>query len=131
MYKNPGIVKSFYGSGAIGVNLIVKFGADDNTVSPAAAATDLLLGITNEIALSALDVTNGNMLDVTLGGVEQLKLGAAAVTRGQKLTSNASGQGIAAAPAAGSNVQVIGIALKSGAAGDVIPVLIMPSVMQG
>jgi hypothetical protein len=131
MYKNPGIVKSFLGSGAISANLIVKFGADDNTVSPAAAATDLLLGITNEIALVALDVTNGNTVDVTLSGVEQLKLGAAAVVRGQKLTSNASGQGITAAPAAGSNVQVIGIALKSGNAGDVIPVLIMPSVMQG
>jgi len=131
MYKNPGIVKSFYGSAAIGANLIVKFGAADDTVSPAAAATDLLLGITNEMALAALDVTNGNTVDVTLCGVEQLKLGAAAVTRGQKLTSNASGQGITAAPAAGSNVQVIGIALKSGAAGDVIPVLIAPSVMQG
>jgi predicted RecA/RadA family phage recombinase len=131
MYKNPGIVKSFFGSGAIGANLIVKFGADDSTVSPAAAATDFLLGITNEIALIALDVTNGNTVDVTMSGVEQLKLGAAAVTRGQKLTSNASGQGITAAPAAGSNVQVIGIALKSGNAGDVIPVLIMPSVMQG
>lgn len=131
MYKNQGLVKSFLGSAAIGANLIVKFGAADDTVSPAAAATDLLLGITNEIALSADDVTKGNMCDVTLCGIEQLKLGAAAVTRGQKLTSDANGKGITAAPAAGANVHVVGIALKSGAAGDVIPVFIMPSVMQG
>jgi len=130
MYKNPSLVKSFLGSGAIGANLIVKFGADDLTVSPAAAATDLLLGITNEIALAALDVTNGNSVDVTLQGVGMLKIGGT-IARGAKITANASGQGIAAAPSAGANAQVIGIAMRSGVANDIIPVLILQSVMQG
>lgn len=130
MFKNPGLIKSFLGSAAIGANLIVKFGADDITVSTAAAATDLLLGISNEIGLTALDVTNGNQVDVSISGIEQLKIGGT-VARGQKITANASGQGIAAAPAAGANVQVIGIAMRSGVANDIIPVLITQSVNQG
>lgn len=130
MYKNAGIIKSFLGSVAIAAYTIVKFGAADDTVSPSAAATDLHLGIANELGLSATDVTNGSMVDITIDGIAELKLGGV-VTRGQKLTSDASGQGVAAAPAAGSNVQIIAVALRSGVAGDVIPVLVEQSVMQG
>lgn len=130
MYKNNGIVKSFYGSAAILPYTIVKFGAADDTVSPAAAATDLVFGIANEIGLTATDVTNGNMVDIVVDGIGEVVLGAA-VTRGQKLTSDANGKATPAAPAAGANNQLIGVALKSGASGDVIPVLVEQSVMQG
>ena len=53
------------------------------------------------------------------------------VTRGQFLTSNSSGQAIPAAPAAGSNVSVIGRALVSGVSGDLGSVLINPGSLQG
>ncbi len=130
MYKSSGLTKSYLGSGAIAANSIVKFGAADDTMSPAAAATDLLVGISNELGLSADDVSKGNMVDIVLEEIAELKLGGT-VTRGQKLTSDASGYGVAAAPVAGSNVHIIAIALRSGVAGDIIPVLIEQSVFQG
>jgi len=130
MYKNQALIKSFLGSAAMLPYTVVKFGADDNTVSPATAVGDLLIGVINEIGHTAADVTNGSLCSITVSGIAELKLGGT-VTRGQRLTINASGQGVNAAPAAGSNNQIIGLALKSGVAGDIIPVLLSPSVMQG
>jgi hypothetical protein len=123
-------VRAYKGSAAITAYTIVKFGAADDTVSPAAAATDLLIGVANELGLSASDQAQGATLDVIQAGPAEVVLGGT-VTRGQKLTANSSAQAVAAAPAAGSNVQVIGIAMKSGVSGDIIPVLVAPSVMQG
>ena len=70
------------------------------------------------------------MLDIVLEGIGEAACGAA-VTRGQKLTCDATGKVIPAAPAAGVNAHIIGVAIKSGASGDVIPVMIEQSVMQG
>lgn len=117
--------KSFIAQAAVGGNLILKFGAADGTVVPAVAATDLLIGTAD-----SLDKATGELVDMDVRPVAEVKLGAA-VTRGQPLTSNASGQAVVAAPAAGANVRIIGFAFKSGAAGDVIPYLRDPGVMQG
>ena len=43
----------------------------------------------------------------------------------------ANGQGVTAAPAAGVNNRVIGIAIVSGVSGDIIPVLLSVSTLQG
>lgn len=134
MYKNNYLIKSFKGTGAILPYTVVKFGADDLTVSPAAAVSDLLIGVSNELGLSTADVAAGALIDIVVCGIAEIRIGAA-VTRGQKLTVDASGNAVPAAPAAGVNNQIIGIALKSGAfaaaTGDVIPVLLIQSVMQG
>ena len=53
------------------------------------------------------------------------------VARGAPVTADASGKAVAAAPAAGSNVRIIGFAEVSAVAGDIAPVLIAPGVMQG
>jgi hypothetical protein len=47
------------------------------------------------------------------------------------VTSGAAGVAAAAAPAQGANAHVIGIALVSAASGDIFPILLAPSVMQG
>jgi hypothetical protein len=134
MYSNEELIKSFKGSSAILPYTVVKFGADDLTVANATAVSDLAFGVANELGLSATDITNGALVDIVVAGIAEVRVGAA-VTRGQKLTVDASGQAVPAAPAAGTNNQIIGIALKSGAfassVGDVIPVLLIQSVMQG
>ncbi len=130
MYNNHTLIKAFKGSGAIAANVIVKFGAADDVVSPAAASTDLLIGVANSLGLSAADQTAGATVDVVLGGIAEVKLGGT-VTRGNYITSDASGQGVAAAPAAGVNASVIGMALKSGVSGDIIPVALSQSRIQG
>ena len=55
----------------------------------------------------------------------------ATVTRGALLMSDSSGYGITAAASAGSNVRTIGIALMSGASGDIIPCYVCPGSFQG
>ena len=122
--QTTGIEKSIKAGASITAYTIAKFGANDDTMIPAAAATDPSTGIFQHNAESGTEVR------VMLTGISRLKLGGS-VTRGAKLTSDATGQGVAAAPAAGSNVQVIAIAMASGVSGDIIPVFLAPSVMQG
>lgn len=123
--SNQLLTKAFVAEAAIAANRIVKFGSTDDYVVQGAAATDGLFGIVAGVAPAA-----GERCDVTLAGIEELKLGGT-VVRGGPITSDATGQGVAAAPAAGANNRIIGVAQQSGVAGDVIPVLLAPGSLQG
>ncbi|OYZ76083.1 MAG: hypothetical protein B7X88_22365 [Polaromonas sp. 17-63-33] len=105
--------------------LIIKHGAVDNSAALAAAPTDLLLG-TND----ALPKEIGEQVDYPTAGTGQVKLGGI-VTRGQPITADAASKGVAAAPAAGANNRIIGFALQSGVADDVIDYHIAPGYVQG
>lgn len=124
--SNPILVKKFTASGAVPANRIVKHGAADNLAAVAAASTDLLLGISQ----NKVDAADTEPVDVILQGLAPVKAGGS-ISRGAKVTSDASGQAIAAAPAAGSNAQVIGVAYEAASSGDIFRVLINQSVMQG
>jgi len=104
---------------------IAKPGADDDHFIVSTAVSDSLIGIFQHATMAAEE-----QIRVMLKGVSSLKLGGT-VARGDYLTSDASGQGVAAAPAAGVNNNVIGKALASGVAGDIIPALIAQSRIQG
>ncbi len=120
-----GMMKAFVAETAITRRRIVKFGAADNAVVQAAAAADLSFGVSSEI-----DAAIGQTCDVVLSDIADVEFGGA-VTRGAKLTADAQGRAVAAAPAAGANAQVIGVALVTAVLGDVGPVLLKQSVMQG
>ncbi|PPQ17959.1 DUF2190 domain-containing protein [Bradyrhizobium sp. AC87j1] len=122
---NIGLTKSYTAEGAISANTIVKVGANDYGILQGAAATDKLIGISTEIP-----AISGERADVVHEGIADLKLGGT-VARGDLLTSDATGQGVTAAPAAGSNVRIIGMALISGVVGDIIPVKVAPGSLQG
>src|SRR5260221_8513962 len=117
--------KNFYAETAVGANLIVKYGSADDKVVLAAAVGDKLLGI-SEYVPGAL----GERIDITMHGIGDLILGGA-VTRGDPITTDANGKGVTAAPGAGVNNRIIGVAMASGVLNDIIPVLISQSVMQG
>lgn len=121
----PQLTRNYNAAAAIGANLIVKVGANDGEVLQAAASTDDLLGASTNI-----DSATGEPCDVIHGGIADIKLGGV-VARGKYVTSDATGQGVQAAPAAGANAQVVGKALVSGIAGDIIPVLLNPTQIQG
>lgn len=104
---------------------IVKFGAADGGYVQAAAAADALAGVSEGIT-----VLSGERLDVIKIGIADVEFGGA-VTRGQPLTADADGKAVAAAPAAGANVRIIGFAEVSGVAGDIGQALVAPGVMQG
>lgn len=122
---NNGLTKSYTAEGAISANRFVKVGAADYGVLAAAAATDKIIGISTEI-----DASTGERTDVVHEGIADLKLGGT-VARGDLLTSDASGQGVTAAPAAGSNNRVGAMALFSGVVGDIIPVKVLQGSLQG
>ena len=124
--KNEILIKSYTADGAIGKYCIVKAGSADGYVAQAAAATDLLFGVTSRVTAD----NAGDRVDVIRAGIAEVKYGGN-VTRGQKLTADANGNAVAAAPAAGSNAQIIGVAEVSGVSGDIGSVFIAHSVMQG
>ncbi len=104
---------------------ILKHSAAE-TVIQAAAATDGLIGVCNEVA-----PLSGQRCDVILMGIADIEAGAA-ITVDAPITSDSVGRAVTAAPAAGTNNRVIGFALEAAsAAGDVIRVLIAPHTMQG
>jgi hypothetical protein len=122
----PLLFQSFNAEAAINPRRIVKMGAADGQVLQAAAATDSPIGVADFLGQS----TVGARVDVVLAGVAEVELGGT-VTRGNPITSDASGRGVAAAPAAGTNNGIIGRALQSGVSGDVILVVINQVTFQG
>ncbi len=126
MSLNQIIVKNYVAGAALTDNQLVKFGATDDTVVPAAAATDSIVGVVDQTNGAAI----GKRVDVVLFGVSDIKAGGA-ITRGALLTSDANGAAVAAAPAAGANARIIGVALSSMVSGDIMPAYINPCVMQG
>ncbi|MCH8029074.1 MAG: DUF2190 family protein [Candidatus Dadabacteria bacterium] len=123
--QSSGIEKKSLAGAAVNELRIVKLGADDDHVIQAAANSDQLIGIAQHTASSAEDEVR-----VMMTGISRLKLGGT-VTRGDYLTSDANGQGLAAAPTAGVNNTIIGMAMQSGVSGDIIACLLMPSRIQG
>lgn len=117
--------KNYLAEAAIAPFRIVKMGAADGGVLQAAAATDSLVGV-----CEAVGPASGERCDVVKVGLADVELGGT-VVRGGPITSDATGKGVAAAPAAGANNRVIGFAEVSGVSGDIIPVFISPCVMQG
>ncbi len=120
-------IKTYVAGAAIPKRRIVKFGASDVQVilGAGAAATEFLIGVTTEI-----DVATGEPVDVIRDGMADVEYGGT-VTRGQPITSDATGRAVAAAPAAGVNNRIMGFAEVSAVVGDVGPAFINPGLIQG
>lgn len=123
--SSPILIKSFKAGAAIAARTQVKYGADDQTILPAAGSLDATIGVTTEV-----DVAIGETVDVVMFGPTPVRFGGA-VTRGDLLTADANGRAIAAAPAAGVNARTIGLAMVSAVAGDIGPAAITPGRIQG
>lgn len=122
---NPILTKAFTAGATINPYRIVKFDSADATVIQASAATDAVLGVAN-----VLGAQSGDRVDVCLIGIADCEFGGA-VIRGAFLTSDANGKAVAAAPGAGVNARIVGVALVSGVSGDIGTVLINPNQVQG
>ncbi|MGQ3055310.1 MAG: DUF2190 domain-containing protein [Roseateles sp.] len=124
--RNELFSKNYSAEGAIPAYRLFKFGAADGGILVGAAATDKLVGVTGRIAAAVA----GDRIDGVRLGIAEVEYGGT-VAAGDPLTSDASGRAIVAAPAAGSNVRLIGFAEVSGVVGDIGSVFISPCVMQG
>lgn len=116
--NDAALVQPYVAGGAITPNRLVVFGTADDVVVQSSAATGLHVGVYIGDRLAAV----GDQVPVAISGIAIAEAGGT-VTRGQKLTANASGQ---VAAAAATN-PVIGIALASGVATNLIPILIVQS----
>ena len=123
--SNTLMIKNFKAEGAVAAFTVVKPGTADGQVLAGAAATDKLLGVSTDIPAAI-----GERCDVILSGLADVVYGGA-VTRGDMLTSDATGRAVTAAPIAGVNNRIIGMAVVSGVAGDIGVVSIAQSTLQG
>jgi hypothetical protein len=111
---NPELIKTYDAEAAIGANLFCKPGAADGGVLKAAANSDALFGVSSNIA-----VDSGERCDVIHCGIAFILLGGS-VTRGDFLTSDSNGKGIALSVSGNFGAK----ALVSGVSGDIIPALL-------
>lgn len=122
--SNPILIKNYLAGDGVAAYRIVAFSAD-NTVVQAAAATDAMIGVSDNLAK-----LTGERVDITLSGLAEVMFGGT-VARGALVTSDADGKAVAAAPAAGVNNRVIGVAMVAAVSGDIAPILIQPGSLQG
>ena len=118
--------KNYVAAAAIGAYLITKFTANDGEVALATASTDKLTGVNGRLAAAVA----GDRVDIGRAGIEEVMYGGA-VAAGDLLTADGSGRAVAAAPGAGVNAYVIGVAEVAGVLGDIGSVLIAPGRIQG
>lgn len=117
--SNPGLIKSMAAEAAVSPYRIVKFGTTDGVVVQAAAATDLLVGVSDSLG----QADAGDTVDVIVSDVGEVEAGAV-IARGARLTADSQGRAVTAV----ANNMVIGVAMASAtAAGDIIPINIAPS----
>lgn len=124
--SNRDIVKNYNSEGDILPCRLVKFGSNDYGVVQASASSDKIVGV----SVPLITVASGDTVDVAQDGIADVQLGGT-VTRGDLLTSDANGCAITAAPSAGTNARIIGMAQVSGVANDIIPVLVEIGSFQG
>lgn len=123
--SNVQLFKNFTADAAIAAYRVVRLSAAE-TVVQAAAATEALIGVVQDVAPAS-----GERVDVALEGIAFAEA-AAGVALGDLLIATSVGRVVTAAPAAGVNNRTIGIALEaSSAVGDVIRILISPGSVQG
>ncbi len=120
-HRTEGLLqKTFFCGAAVAANRIVKAGADDTKVVVGAAATDKLIGVSDNIG-GAINES----IDVILDGIAVVKLGGT-VAFGDLITSDGTGQGIATTTAGN---RWIGYAMEGGVSGDLIGVRIAPGLI--
>jgi hypothetical protein len=123
--SNPLLHKNFLAGGAIAAFRIVRMSAAD-TVVQASAVGDALIGVNDGAA-----PLSGERCDIVMAGMCFVEAGAAFAV-GARLTSDGQGRAVAAAPNAGVNNSIIGIAVDAAqAAGDIVRMLISPHSLQG
>ena len=122
---NPLLTKSYVAEAAVTKRRIVKPGTADGDAVLAAAATDLLKGVSSQI-----DASITKRVDVHLVGVVEVEYGGT-IAKEDPLTSDSVGRAVAAAPATGVNNRIIGYAEVAGVVGDIGSVRLNQGTIQG
>lgn len=123
--SNPVLVRNYTAGAAITAFRCVKFSAAE-TVVQSAAVTDATIGVIQDVAPAS-----GERVDVVHIGIAWAEA-QGSIALGDLLASHSTGRVTTAAPAAGVNNRIIGMAVEAAAAtGDVIRILLIPGSLQG
>lgn len=120
------LVKSRVAAAAIAPYLIAAANGVAGQARQAAAGTDKLLGVANE--MGATDA--GQMVDIQEVGLADVRAGGV-FADGDPLTSDANGKAVLAAKVVGQTIYVIGFARSAATADDIVPMLVSPSLIVG
>lgn len=121
----PTLTETFIAEAAVAPRRIVAYGAADGQVIQAASTTATMFGCADSLGAAI-----GGRIDVHTDGVVEVEFGGT-ITRGGMVTADSVGRAVAAAPGAGVNARIIGIARVSGVIGDIGLVQLVPNQIQG
>lgn len=124
------VVRRYLAVGTILAQSIVQHsGTAGTSVTQATAVSNRILGV----VVNTADVSDGEFVDVCELGLVPCKFGTGggSIGFGAFVTTDSSGLGAVAAPAAGVNNSVIGRSRQSGASNAVRLVLVCPTQIQG
>lgn len=121
---NPLLTKSYTAGAAISPCRLLKAHTSDGVVIQATDGSAAYFGVSAE----NLSVASGDMVDAIKSGIAWVELGDT-VARGDKIKADAVGRGVTVTIAAGTTVHVAGTAQVSGVVGDIIPVMLEPTVI--
>jgi hypothetical protein len=112
--------------GALAKGTIVKLKAADDEIEAASGVTDELYGVTRHQA------DDGEWVEILVYGVAIVVAGGT-IARGNRLTTDASGNAVAAAPATGVNNSILGLANRAAASTELFEVVLAGpgTIMQG
>lgn len=126
----PGIIISATAEATIADGVVCIVGTAD--YSAAVCGTDPVAGI---LGIAKVDgagsVASGSVVDIVTSGIYP-GVAMASITQGQTVTvGDASGGLKPAAPGAGANAMIVGVALEDASSGERVAVNINVSIMQG
>lgn len=118
----PLLINAFEAEAAIGAYHIVKPGTSYGQAILAAANSDTLIGVKDALAADL-----GDNCDIVMQGIGEVILGGT-VARGEFVTADASGHGVKLTDAMleSGACNSIGICMKAGVSGDIVPIFILP-----
>jgi len=123
-FTSPLLTKNFLTGAATEPYRLVKM-TGEAEVQHASGSTDVIIGTTTELGTDGA----GERQDVHVAGIVEVEYGGT-VSRGDRVTSDADGKAVTAAPGTGVNAQVAGIALAGGVDGDIGAILLTQTQIQ-
>lgn len=121
---NPILEKEVTAKTAVTKYRIVKKDTTEDQFSHCTAVADKSVGIAQTGAAI------GEKFRLMLSGIAKVEFGGT-VVQGDLLTTDASGRAVVAAPAAGTNNRIIGVAMGDFVLNDIGVALVQPSMLQG
>ena len=121
-----GFYKSRRAATAIGANLLAAYTGNGDEVALAVSPNTPIAGVNDNV-----DVPLGQLADVQMTQLADVRFGAGGVAPGDPVTADAQGRAVKAVKQAGAIVWVAGIAQRPQLEGDIGPILVAPFMIVG